>query len=214
MPRDCISELIKGFKSFRLMHYERKPELMEPLLRGQSPKVMVVACCDARVDPAILTDCSPGDMFVVRNVANLVPPCELAGAYHGTSAALEFGVCTLGVEHIVVFGHAQCGGIRALMQEPERHPDPAGRFIHSWMAIAGEARRRVLTELPETPFEEQAKACEQAAIAVSLDNLLSFSWIRERVEKKTLTLHGWYFDLEAGQLLNYDGEARRFLPVG
>lgn len=210
VPRDYIGELVKGFKSFRLMHYERKPELIERLLGGQSPKVMVVACCDARVDPAILTDCSPGDLFVVRNVANLVPPCEHAGAYHGTSAALEFGVCTLGVEHVVVFGHAQCGGIRTLMQERGDRAVPEGRFIQSWMTIADKARRRVLAALPGAALDEQAKACEQAAITVSLENLLTFSWVRERVEKNVLTLHGWYFDLDAGQLLRYNPETQRF----
>lgn len=207
MGKDCIEELVKGFRSFRFLHYDRKPELFRQLSQGQAPKVMVVACCDSRVDPAVITDSNPGDLFVVRNVANLVPPCESVGAYHGTSAALEFAVCDLGVEHIIVFGHAQCGGIRALMQKAG---DGAGGFIHSWMAIVDRARRKIVTEMPQASVEERAAACEQEAIIISLDNLQTFPWIRERVERRALQLHGWYFDLQAGQLLRYHPEARRF----
>lgn len=171
---------------------------------------MVVACCDSRVDPAILTDCNPGDLFMVRNVANLVPPCESAGAYHGTSAALEFAVRDLGVEHIIVFGHTQCGGIRALMRKAGDGGDAVDGFIHSWMAIVDQARRKIVTEMPRASVEEQATACEQEAIVISLDNLQTFPWIRERVEHGALRLHGWYFDLRAGQLLRYNPGTRCF----
>lgn len=210
MGKDCIEDLIKGFKDFRFLYYDREPELFRQLSQGQAPKIMVVACCDSRVDPAILTNSHPGDLFVVRNVANLVPPCESAGAYHGTSAALEFAVRGLGVEHIIVFGHAQCGGIRALMQKAGDGGDDAGGFIGSWMTIVDQARRKIVTEMPRASVEEQASACEQEAIVISLDNLKTFPWIRERVERGALRLHGWYFDLQAGQLLRLNPEARRF----
>lgn len=212
MGKDCIEDLIKGFKSFRLLHYDHEPELFRQLSQGQAPKVMVVACCDSRVDPAILTNSHPGDMFVVRNVANLVPPCESVGAYHGTSAALEFAVCDLGVEHIIVFGHAQCGGIRALMRKAGDGGD-AGGFIRSWMAIVDQARKKIVTEMPQASVEEQAAACEQEAIIISLDNLQTFPWVRERVERGALQLHGWYFDLQAGQLLRYHSGTRRFAAL-
>jgi carbonic anhydrase len=213
MSQHPLNSLLKGFQSFRLLRYERKPELFEELLRGQSPKVMIIACCDSRVDPAIILDTDPGELFVVRNVANLVPPCEQGGGYHGTSAALEFAVTGLEVEHIVVFGHAKCGGIRSLMQEAEDSRDESGGFIHAWMNIAAEARRKVLASHPVATLEEQACACEKAAIGVSLQNLMTFPWIRERVEAGKLGLHGWYFDLEAGQLLAIDSASGQFQPV-
>lgn len=208
-----ITRLLKGFERFRMLRYERKPELFEKLMQGQSPKVMVIACCDSRVDPAILLDADPGELFVVRNVANLVPPCEQGGGYHGTSAALEFAVTSLEVEHIFVFGHAQCGGIRTLMQEAEDSRDASGGFIHAWMTIAAEARRNVLASHANARFEEQVCACEKASIGVSLQNLMSFPWVRERVEAGKLDLHGWYFDLEAGQLLAFEPGSGRFAPV-
>ena len=111
-----LDELVAGFHRFQQRYFQSERKLYEKLmLQGQAPKVMVVACCDSRVDPAIVTDCDPGDLFVVRNVANLVPPCEEGGGYHGTSAALEFAVRCLRVEHVIVMGHTRCGGIRALL---------------------------------------------------------------------------------------------------
>jgi carbonic anhydrase len=146
-------------------------------------------------------DCEPGDLFVVRNVANLVPPYETGGGLHGVSTALEFGVCMIGVQHIIVLGHLQCGGVHALM-----HGIPAGasaEFIGSWVNIAARAKERVLAELPDASPEEQLCACEEASILVSLENLLTFPWIKSRVQQGALMLHGWYFDIETGSLMAY-----------
>lgn len=204
-------QLIEGFSRFREMHFAKDDTLYRELVeQGQTPKTLVVGCCDARVDPAIILDCAPGDLFVIRNVANLVPPAEDQGHYHGTSAALEFGVCELNVEHIIVLGHAQCGGIHALMEGAMHKKDS---FIAEWMGIADAAQQYVQRELPGADLRQRRRACEQHAILGSLDNLLTFSWIRERVEQGTLTLHGWYFDMENGQLLSYDASARRFEPL-
>lgn len=205
---DHIEKLVAGFNRFR--NDERHRALFEHLTQhGQSPKAIVVGCCDSRVDPAIVTDCEPGDLFIIRNVANLVPPFETDGSRHGTSAALEFGVRHLEVEHIIVLGHAQCGGIRALLNRPAG-ADTDGSFISSWMKVAANARNRVLSRLPDQAPEAQARACEQEAILVSLDNLLTFPWILERVAQKKLTLHGWYFDMEQRELLRYDPDSKRF----
>ncbi|OFZ65978.1 MAG: carbonic anhydrase, partial [Betaproteobacteria bacterium RBG_16_56_24] len=165
------------------------------------------ACCDSRVDPALVLDCAPGDLFVIRNVANLVPPAENQGHYHGTSAALEFGVRNLGVPHIIVLGHAQCGGIHALLEGSVDKDEP---FIAEWMGIADAAREHVEQTLAGASDKMRHRACEQQAILVSLNNLMTFSWIRERVEQGRLTLHGWYFDIEGGELLGYDATTRRF----
>jgi carbonic anhydrase len=208
-----IADLIAGFRRFRSDYYGQRRELVERLARqGQAPKVMVVACCDSRVDPAIVTDCDPGDLFVVRNVANLVPPYEEGGGYHGTSAALEFAVRCLNVEHVIVMGHARCGGIRALLGDI-RFNGRAGQFITPWMSIADEARREVTATHPDAGIERRASACEQAAVRISLRNLRTFPFVQEAVAAGRLHLHGWYFDLDGGELLNCDPISGHFRPL-
>lgn len=202
------AQLIEGFSRFREQHFAKDDALFRGLVeQGQTPKILVVACCDARVDPALILDCAPGDLFVIRNVANLVPPAENQGHYHGTSAALEFGVRKLNVGHIIVLGHAHCGGIHALLEGDMLKEDA---FISEWMGIAGAARERVSREFADAGSTARHRACEQHAILVSLDNLMTFPWICERVEQGTLALHGWYFDIERGELLGYNAVARRF----
>ncbi len=199
---DPITHLLDGLVRFRANYFHKEPGLYQSLAKsGQAPQVAVVACCDSRVDPALIFDCEPGDLFTIRNVANLVPPFEPSGSYHGVSAALEFAVRGLAVQHIVVLGHAQCGGIRALLADSATEKRD---FISAWMNIAAEARERVLGDTSLSSLDERARCCEQMAIGVSLKNLLTFSWIRERVESGSLQLHGWYFDLESGDLLYID----------
>jgi carbonic anhydrase len=204
------TDLIAGFHRFREQHFADDDALYRQLvLDGQTPKILVVACCDARVDPSLILDCAPGDLFVIRNVANLVPPSEgRSDGRHGTSAALDYGVRTLGVEHIIVLGHAHCGGIRALMSGQQTAD--ADSFINNWMQLAEKARASMERELADATPEERERACEQRAILASLDNLMTFSWIRERVEQGSLALHGWYFDMGNGLLLGYDAATRRF----
>jgi len=205
-----INKLLEGFKRFRHNIYDENPGLFDRLNKqGQTPKTIVVGCCDSRVDPAIVTDCDPGDLFIIRNVANLVPPFETGGNYHGTSAALEFGVRNLEVENIIVLGHAQCGGIRALMNPAPGSEQHEG-FVPGWMKVASNARNRVLSRMHGEPLEKQQRACEQEAILVSLDNLLTFPWILERVAQKKLPLHAWYFDLEHGELLRFNPSSHIF----
>ena len=151
--------LIDGFVRFRARHYEQGDSQFQQLVaQGQTPKTMVVACCDSRVDPALVLDCAPGDLFVIRNVANLVPPSEGRIGHHGTSAALEFGVRNLGVEHIIVLGHAHCGGIQALVKTGGLH-NP-GSFIDDWMHLAESARASVVQDMPHASLEEQVRACQ------------------------------------------------------
>ncbi len=209
LTQSHIDKLVAGYVRFRKNTYEKNQILFERLTRqGQSPKTIVVGCCDSRVDPAIVTDCDPGDLFIIRNVANLVPPFENSGNFHGTSAALEFGVCHLEVENIIVLGHAQCGGIQALLSQSTTTPQEG--FISGWMNVASHAKNRVLSRMPGKSPAEQERACEQEAILVSLDNLLTFPWILERVASKKLALHGWYFDMDRGQLLRYNPVSNRF----
>lgn len=194
-----LDKLIAGFRQFRKRYYEDEPELYQQLVyKGQSPKALVIACCDSRVHPAQVMDTDPGDIFVVRNVANIVPPCQEDGKSHGTSAAIEFAVKLLGVKHIIIFGHGQCGGVRSLMEG--KHQGHKHGFIDSWMDIVAPAREKVLKEHRNATFDDQCKACEQAVIEISVNNLMTFPWISDMVSKNNLFVHGWYFDIEQGEL--------------
>ncbi|HEB58485.1 MAG TPA: carbonic anhydrase [Gammaproteobacteria bacterium] len=207
-----IDQLVAGHHRFRDGYYQENRERLVDLARqGQSPRVAVVACCDSRVDPAVITDSNPGDIFVIRNVANLIPPCEGKGTWHGTSAALQFAVCGLNVEHIIVLGHARCGGIRALLEGEQQGEE--GNFIADWMSIAAAARDHALSRADLDDFEARILACEREAIGISLNNLMTFQWIRERVEAGELELHGWYYDMDTGILSRLDTQSRDFVAL-
>ena len=207
-----VEKLIAGFRQFRKRYYEDEPELYKQLItRGQAPKVLIIACCDSRVHPAHVLDTDPGDTFVVRNVANLVPPYVDDGKTHGTSAAIEFAVKHLRVPHVIIMGHSQCGGIRALMER--KHGGDMCIFIDPWMAIMTPARDMVEKNHRDAPLDEKCSLCERAAIGVSLENLRSFPFIRDAIKNGSLQLHGWYFDIENGILLKKDPTGGRFIPV-
>lgn len=205
---DDIQRFLSGFRVFQKDYFGPHSDHFEPLKHGQSPKTMIIGCSDSRVDPALLTNSAPGDIFMVRNVANLVPPCEADGGQHGVSAALEFAVTILEVEHIIVLGHSQCGGINALMNG--NCEARGGSFISRWMSIAAPARDRIRTELAEKDAAHQQRAAEQAAILLSIENLHSFPFIDERITQGSLSLHGWYFDLREGELLEYRADEGAF----
>lgn len=201
-----VSKFLSGFKRFQRSYLGENNALFDKLvLEGQRPRALMIACCDSRCDPALLTDCDPGDMFVVRNVANLVPPHVQATYFAATTSAIAFAVHNLEVEHVIVMGHAQCGGIRTLLENKM----PMGNeeeLVAKWLQIAEEARLLVLRDLVGKPVDILAHACEKAAILVSLGNLMSYPWISQRVLEGKLALHGWYFDMTVGELLEYDTE--------
>ncbi|MGD2172441.1 MAG: carbonic anhydrase [Gammaproteobacteria bacterium] len=212
MTEAAIDKLVEGYRRYRDGDYEQSRPLIEDLVeRGQRPEIAVVACSDSRVDPAILFQSEPGDLFMVRNVANLVPPLEEGGTFHGTSAALEFAVLGLNVKHIVVLGHAHCGGIK-LMMEPDPY-DGTFKFVTPWVSMLTAAHRRVLATMSQASEEERICACEQNAVLVSLENLTTFPWVRDRVESGDLQLHGLYVDIAGLSLSAYDWEAGKFLPI-
>ncbi|MDX1576143.1 MAG: carbonic anhydrase, partial [Kiloniellales bacterium] len=177
---DPIDKLTAGFKVFRDGRFQEQRATYEALVdRGQSPKVALVACSDSRVDPAMVLQADPGDLFIVRNVANLVPPYERGGHYHGTSTAVEFAVDHLEVGHIIVLGHAHCGGIRSLFESPGEAGE-GDSFVPTWMGLVRSAYLRVEGTMPDAPLEEKARFCEQSAVMVSLENLMTFANVRER----------------------------------
>lgn len=182
------------------------------LRQGQRPSTLLIGCSDARVDPALLLGCDPGDIFTVRNVANLVPPCDLGMNHQGVSSAIQFAVDQLHVARIIVLGHAQCGGIRALLGQRFSNAGETD-FIGRWLGIAESARAKIRQFMPHASEAEQCRACELAAILVSLDNLKTFPWVKARLAAGDLSLHGWYFDLDAGALLGYSARADAFLPL-
>jgi carbonic anhydrase len=203
---------MEGFERFQEKYFSGDESLFARLRQGQNPRSLVISCCDSRADPGMLMGAGPGDIFVVRNVANLVPPYRNGAEMPGIRADIEFAVKSLNVERIIILGHSGCGGIRALMdgEGTTRHEY---EFIGTWVGIARPARERVLRELAGEPPAVQTRACEHGAIALSLKNLMSFPWIRERVEVGTLALHGWFFDLDAGELLAYSPETNKFASL-
>jgi len=199
--------ILAGYRRFRAHGWPEQRRLFESLARdGQAPEALVLACVDSRVDPARIFDAAPGQILTVRNVANLVPPYAPDAAYHGTSAAIEFGVRVLQVPDIIVLGHGLCGGVKALL---EGAPDNALEFVAPWMSIAMPARDRALV-CP--PGEERQRRCEHEVVKISLAHLMTFPWVAERVAAGKLNLHGAWFDVRFGKLMLM-GEDGAFAPV-
>lgn len=194
-----FTDLLDGYRRFRATDYRRQRERWAELSQGQSPKVMVIACSDSRVDPAQIFDTWPGEIFVVRNVANLVPPFEEGGGRHGVSAALEFAVTQLEVPEIVVMGHGACGGAHAALTRRFADAEQGeGGFIAHWVDMLDEAREKVLAEYGDSP--EAVRAMEQETVRVSVRNLRSFPFVTEREAAGKLTIHGAYFAIADGVL--------------
>ena len=204
-----MKKFLSGFKRFQKNYFAENTELFNTLKAGQSPKTVLVGCCDSRVDPALITDCDPGDLFVIRNVANLVAPYEPDNGKHGVSAALEYAVKILHVENIIVLGHSTCGGIDALLKGL---PDDF-EFIGPWVRIAERAKEKTLKYFANSPYEVQRRACEHASILQSLENLVTYPWINERLLKGELNITGWYFDFGKGDLLGYNPDTLNFEPL-
>jgi len=204
--------LIDGYGAFssgRLQsEQDRYRELAE---HGQTPEIMVIGCCDSRVSPEVIFDARPGELFVVRNVANLVPPYEQDGKYHGVSAALEFGVGVLRVKHIVILGHAHCGGIRAYAEDAE--PISPGDFIGRWMSLMAPAAEKVGAR-GSMSRADYLERMEKASIVNTLDNLMTFPRLRKLIERGAVKLHGAYFGVAKGELSVLDRATGEFRPVG
>lgn len=202
MIKKDLLRMLAGFRRFRERFFNEENSIFDRLASsGQRPKTLMIACSDSRVDPAILFSTSPGEVFVVRNVANLVPPFESNMGFHGVSAAIEFAVVNLAVENIVVLGHRQCGGILSLFQPQVVNK---GGFVSQWMTIASDAKSKVLAKLPEGDVEALCRECEKESIVTSLNNLRTFPFIKTAMESRGLEIHGIYFDLEQGRLWAYD----------
>ena len=197
-----VTKFLAGIESFQEHYFGENPKLAKTLTKGQDPQALLIGCCDSRVDPALLTGCSQGDLFILRNIANLVPPYLKSDGFHGITSSIEYAVCYLEVTDIIVLGHYNCGGIGALLESAGK--ENIGEFIGKWISIAAPARDKVLREMPDASPEQQARACEKEAILVSLKNLMTFPWVKDRVSKGKLSLHGWYYNITTGQLRSYN----------
>ncbi|XP_043704952.1 carbonic anhydrase 2-like [Telopea speciosissima] len=194
-PCDAIQQIKKGFHFFKTEKFDKDPELYKALAESQHPKFMVFACSDSRVSPSHVLDFQPGDAFMVRNIANLVPPYDKL-RYSGTGAAIEYAVLSLNVKNILVIGHSRCGGIRGLMELP---PGPPSNFVEEWVRIGIPAKEKVIAEHGHLDLDTQCRYCEKEAVNLSLRNLLSYPFVVDGVKDKTLTLMGGYYDFVLGK---------------
>ncbi|HOY47112.1 MAG TPA: carbonic anhydrase [Alphaproteobacteria bacterium] len=204
-----VKKLIEGYKKFYKENFiTNNNNIFDDIQNSQNPKTLIISCSDSRVDPAILTNAEMGDIFVVRNVANIVPPYQPEwNSKHGTSAALEFAVNYLGVKHIVVLGHSDCGGIKALLNN-NIDMDNKFSFITDWVKSHAEIKNKI----PEN-IEDKYLFCEQEGIKLSINNLMTFPWIIEKVKKNELKLHGWYFSIKDASLSILDDNKSVFNKI-
>ncbi len=190
--------LKQGYANFRSGRFTAEQERYDKLAKkGQKPSVMIIACCDSRAAPETVFDAGPGEVFVVRNVANLVPPYAPDGKHHSTSAALEFGVLHLGVQHIVIMGHGRCGGISAVVNKSG--PLTSGDFIGQWLTLIRDLEQFVECDDGHSAHQHETKV-ERANVEHSLANLRTFPWVRDRVQRNELSVHGTWFDIGLGEL--------------
>lgn len=192
-----FQKMIQGYHAFRKKYATGDKSVMENLAyHGQKPDIMVIACCDSRVDPSLILQCDPGDLFIVRNVANIVPPYESDVGHHGTSAALEFGICYLNIKNLIILGHSQCGGIAALLDSDNLTQND---FITRWVSL-------IDIDSPHTDINLFA----QQALFRSYQNCLTFPWIADKMKNHTLAIHLWFFDIKAGEIFVYNFDDKQY----
>ena len=205
--------LVEGYRRFRAGDWQQQHDRWAELSEGQSPKVMVISCSDSRVDPSQIFDVNPGELFVVRNVAALVPPYQEAAGQHGVSAALEFAVQFLGVKEVLVMGHGMCGGCQAALSH-DLHGNELGQggFVAKWISMLDDIREPIAKGLGTTTVEAE-RAMEHAAVKLSLENLRSFSFVKEKEDGGELNLRGCHFSIADGILYQLDEGTGKFGPV-
>ena len=208
-----INDLIKGNKKFREVSFPKyEGDLKELVENGQKPEILFVGCSDSRVTPDLMLDTKPGDMFILRNVGNFVPPYHADNDYHGSSAAIEYAVSVLGVKHIIVCGHSHCGACKSLYQEIGDSPD----LIHvkKWLELGKRAKEYTLLAIQDKKNKEQLyRATERISVVHQMENLLTFPDVERKVKSGEVQIHGWYYRIEDGTIEYYDGEECSFKPL-
>jgi carbonic anhydrase len=205
--------LTDRFRRFKHRHFVPNADHYEELATyGQNPEVMVISCCDSRVDPETIFSAMPGELFVVRNVANLVPPYETGGKFHGVSTAIEFAVMNLRVKHLIIMGHSGCGGVKAALDQSAAIQTEA-QFISRWMSMLDDARLRVVAANQMAPTATKLALLEKEGIKTSIKNLRTFPFVSDLEDKGRLNLHGAYFDIASGTLSVLNHSRGEFFPL-
>ena len=212
-----VDSILKGFKGFKNNYYEKDKSLIDDLVKnGQKPKTMMIACSDSRTDPAILFQSKPGDIFVVRNVANLVPEYDPDSGPQAVSSAIEYGVRDLKVENIIILGHSHCGGIAALcniFNEDTNNietEETKREFIGDWVKISAKIQNNIDSNDSNEPVQHIA---EKESIKNSLKNLHTFPWVLESINNNKLNVYGWWYDIKYGEIYNYDNNINKFIKL-
>lgn len=203
-----MEKLFKGYMKFKSEDFERHRQLFQKLGREQKPHTLFIGCSDSRVEPSLITRTDPGELFMIRNVANIVPPYRRTEEYVATTSAIEYAVQALGVDSIVVCGHSNCGGCAAMNAPPEELVHLP--HVRKWLEVSSEVAGRVNRLMEEGSAEEREWLTEQVNILVQMKNLLTYPYIREKYEAKTLSIYGWHYIIETGEIFNFNDEKELF----
>ncbi len=210
-----IKSLIHGSQKFKKSEFKKRKREFEKLAKdGQNPKILFIGCCDSRVLPNLITNTGPGDLFVVRNIGNFVAPYKLDEDYHSTAAAIEYAVNILEVEDIIVCGHSQCGAISALYYDEEKFEKKQTPHVKTWLHLGRDAKDFVQKWGGSLTHEDKLTMTEEVSVLFQLENLLTYPSVRDKVDSEKLSLHGWHYDIESGEIYAYDEELEEFLPLG
>jgi carbonic anhydrase len=208
-----ITEFEKGHEAFRKIHFQQNEKRFKSLVsEGQNPKALFIGCSDSRVVPNLITGTGAGDLFITRNIGNLVPPFKSDSDFHATAAVIEYAVSHLHVSDIIVCGHSDCGAVKALYEEHA----PTEENIHTikWLELASDAKAAALAALPHAPEHQLRVYTEKISVVFQLENLLSYPAVRRGVEEGHIFLHGWHYDIEHGTIEYYDDETTAFRALG
>lgn len=209
---DKIKRLIEGNEKFKKEYFPYfEKELKKSVTIGQRPEIMFISCSDSRVTPDLILNTQPGDMFILRNVGNFVPPYKLDEDFHGSAAAIEFAVSVLNVKHIIVCGHSHCGACKSLYQDISDSPETV--HIKTWLKLGAKAKERTLKNKKFTNESEMYRSTERNSIRHQLDNLLTYPEVAKRYKEKSLKIHGWYYDIESGNIDYYEPFDDTFKPL-
>ncbi len=208
-----IKALIDGSEKFKKQTFKKNRNKFKQLAKGQSPKVLFIGCSDSRVVPNLITNSGPGDLFIVRNIGNFVAPYKLDEDYHSTAAAIEYAVNVLEVEDIVVCGHSQCGAISALYYDDSKFKKKEIPHVKNWLRLGAGAKEFVEKWGGELSKEDRLTMTEEVSVLFGLENLLTYPTVKQRVEDGVLSLHGWHYDIESGEIYAYDENEHEFLPL-
>ncbi|MDX2083362.1 MAG: carbonic anhydrase [Rickettsiales bacterium] len=207
-----ISKLVGGFRIFKSTTFPRQKDIIHHLLeQNHKPSTMIISCCDLRISPSEIFAANPGEFYIINNIGSIVPKFSTEGI-HGILAAIEYGVTNLEVENIIVFGHAKCDGLRTMFSEDNKK-NKLSQSLKVWFETIKDAKIAVETQMPNSSLEEQQIACEKESLIISLNNLMTYPYIAERLKKDKIKIFAWHFDIENGEIMAFDAATKFFEPI-